>query len=138
MGTLLTILVLASGLFALVTGVSALRAGLRLRRTYLGLRVRLYAEVARLTNRTAEVEKNLITLDARVGALPVRIHELQQNLSTLRILSGALGTSLRQAQKILSSGGLKSSLARSLAGASGHRAGAGTADRGYEDEASQP
>ena len=138
MGTLLTILALASGLLALVTGVSALRAGLRLRRTYLGLRVYLYVEVARLTDRTAEIEKNLTALDARAGTLPVRIHELQQNLTTLRILSGALGTSLRQAQKVLSSAGLKSSLARPLARAFGHRAGAGAAGRGHEGEAPQP
>ncbi len=138
MGTLLTILVLVSGLLTLVTGVSALWAGLSLRRTYLGLRVRLYTEIARLTNRTAEVEKNLTALDARAGALPVQIHELQQNLATLRILSGALETSLRQAQKALSSADLKSSLTRPLAGAPRHRAGAGAASRGREDEGPQP
>ena len=139
MGTLLTILVLASGLFALVTGVSALRAGLRLRRTYLGLRVHFYTEVARLTDRTVEVEKNLTALGKRMGDLPVRIHELQQNLIMLRILSGALGTSLRQAQRVLSSAGLKSSLSRPLAGAFGRhsRTGGGAAGRGNKSEATR-
>jgi len=135
MSALLTILVLASGLFALVTGVSALRAGLRLRRTYLGLQVHFYTEVARLTERTAEVEQNLTALGTRVEALPVRIHELQQNLAMLRILSGALGMSLRQAQRVLSSAGLKSSLARPLAEAFGRYSGPGAAGRGYEGEA---
>ena len=122
MGTLLTILVLASGLFAFVAGISALLAGLRLRRTQLGLRGHLYAEVARLAARTAEVERNLTALDARASALPVRISELQQNLATLRILTAALGTSLRQSQKVLSSAGLKSSLSRPFAEAFENRA----------------
>jgi mevalonate kinase len=138
MGTLLTILVLASGLFALVTGVSALRAGLRLRRTYLGLRVHFYTEVARLTDRTAEVEQNLTALGTRVEALPVRLHELQQNLTMLRILSGTLGTSLRQAQRVLSSAGLKSSLARPLAGAFGRHSGTGGGAAGRGDEGEAP
>ncbi len=133
MGTLLMILVLASGLFTLVTGVSALRAGLRLRRTYLGLQVHLYTEVARLTDRATEVEKNLTALDTRIGALPVRIHELQQNLTMLRILSDVLGTSLRQAQKVLSSTDLKFSLARAFGIHSG--TGEGAAGRGDEDDA---
>jgi hypothetical protein len=134
MGTLLMILILASGLFTLVTGVSALRAGLRLRRAYLGLRVHLYTELARLTDRAAEVEKNLITLDNRIGALPVRIHELQQNVIMLRILSSVLGTSLRQAQRVLSSTGLKSSLAKAF----GNRSGTGGGAAGRVDEGDGP
>ncbi len=103
MGTFLIILVLASALVALVAAISALRAGLNLRRTRAALRSHLQSEVARLARRTTELEKNLAALDGRAQALPVRILELQQNLATLRILANALGTSLRQAQKLLSS-----------------------------------
>ncbi len=114
MGTFLIILVLASALVALVAAISALRAGLKLRRTRAALRSHLQSEVARLARRTTELEKNLAALDVRAQALPVRIFELQQNLATLRILANALGTSLRQAQKLLSSTGLGSSLVRPL------------------------
>ena len=115
MGTLLIILVLASALVALIAAISALRAGLRLRRTRAALRSHLSFEVAQLARRTSEMEKSLTALDARAQALPVRISELQQNLAALRVLTDALGTSLRQAQRLLSSTGLKSSLARPLA-----------------------
>jgi hypothetical protein len=119
METLLVILVLASGFVALVAAVSALWAGLRLRRARIVLRIYLSAEVARLAGRATELEKNLTALDARAQALPVRIAELQQNLITLRILTNALVTSLRQAQRFLSSTSLKSSLAKPLAEAFG-------------------
>jgi hypothetical protein len=111
MGTLLIMVVFASALIALVAAIFALRAGLKLRRTRAALRSHLYSEVDQLAHRATELEKNLAALDTRAQALPVRISELQQNLTTLRILADALGTSLRQAQKILSSSGLKSSLA---------------------------
>ncbi|MCA1717755.1 MAG: hypothetical protein LC781_13365 [Actinobacteria bacterium] len=110
----LTILAIASAFLALVAGGSALRAGLRLRRTYLALRSHLYSEVVQLAGRATELEKSLTALDARAQALPVRISELQQNLATLRVLTNALGISLRQAQRALSSTGIKSSLARPL------------------------
>lgn len=115
MGTLLTILVLASALVALVAAVVALRAGLKLRRARATLRYHLLSEVARLANRATELEKNLAALDDRAQSLPVRVSELQQNLVTLRALASVLGTSLRQAQRILSSTGLNSSLAGPLA-----------------------
>ncbi len=121
MGTFLTILVLASAFLAFVAGISALLAGLRLRRTHLALRSHFYSEVVRLTGRATELEKNLTALDARAQALPVRISELQQNLVTLRVLTNALGVSLWQAQKALSSTGIKSSLAKPLSGAFGVR-----------------
>ena len=114
MGTFLTILVLASASVALVAGISALRAGLRLRRTQLALHSHFYSEIVRLAARAAELEKSLTALDARVQALPVRISELQQNLATLRVLTNALGVSLRQAQRALSSTEIKSSLAKPL------------------------
>ena len=114
METFLTILAITSAFLAFVAGGSALRAGLRLRRTYLALRSHFYSEVVRLAGRTAELEKSLTALDARARSLPVRISELQQNLTTLRVLTNALGISLGQAQRALSSTGIKSSLANSF------------------------
>ncbi len=114
MVTLLTIPVLVSALVALVTGISALRAGLRLRRTRAALRSHLYSEIGRLTHRATELEESLAALDARAQALPVRISELQQNLAALRVLTNALGTPLRQAQRILSFAGPRSHLARAF------------------------
>jgi phage shock protein A len=115
METFLSIPVLLSALVAFVTGVSALRAGLRLRRTSIALRSHLFSEVTRLADRTTELEQNLSALDARTQALPVRISELQQDLATLRVLTKALGASLRQAQRLLSFTDIKSSLAGPLA-----------------------
>ena len=114
MVTLLTIPVLVSALVALVTGISALRAGLRLRRTRAALRSHLYSEIDRLAHRATELEESLAALDARAQALPVRVSELQRNLAALRVLTNALGTSLRQAHKILSFLGPRSYLARVL------------------------
>jgi hypothetical protein len=134
MGTFLTILVLVSAFLAFVAGASALRAGLRLRRTQLALRSHLYSEVVRLAGRATELEKSLTDLDARARALPVHISELQQNLATLRVLTNALGLSLRQAQRVLSSAGIKSSLARPLSRTFEARVGrprsSGVAERG--------
>jgi hypothetical protein len=128
MGTVLIILVFASALISLFAGISALRAGFRLHRTRIGVQFRLFSEVEQLAGRATELEANVTALDARAQALPVRISELQQNLATLRILTGALGTSLRQAEKLLSTSGIKSSLARPLAGALGSRAGTSHGD----------
>jgi hypothetical protein len=110
----LTILTITSAFLAFVAGVSALRAGLRLRRTYLALRSHFYSEVVRLAGRIAELEKSLTALDARARSLPVHISELQQNLTTLRVLTNSLGISLGQFQRALSSTGIKSSLANSF------------------------
>jgi hypothetical protein len=114
MGTFLTTLVIVSAFLAFVAGVFALRAGLRLRRTYLTLRFHLYSEVVQLAGRATELERSITALDARAQALPVRISELQQNLATLRVLTNALGVSLGQAQRALSSTGIKSSLTKPL------------------------
>jgi hypothetical protein len=114
METFLVILALACGLLALVTGVSALRAGLKLRRTRSALQSQLIPELVQLAERTTELEKSLAALDARAQALPVRISELQQNLATLRVLTNALGTSLRQVQRLLSFSSAKSSLAKAF------------------------
>ena len=103
MAAFLTILVLVSALVALVTGVSALRAGLRLRRTGTALRIHLYSEIDRLARRSTELEESLAALDARAQAIPVRVSELQQNLAALRVLTSALGSSLRRSRRVLSS-----------------------------------
>ena len=107
MGTVLLILILVCALFALATGIKALRAYLGLRRARADLRDRLSEEVASLALRTTELEKSVTVLDARVQQLPVRISSLQENLATLRILTGALATSLRQVQRVLSYAELK-------------------------------
>ena len=115
MATFLTIIIAVGALLALITGVSALRAGLRLRRARAALEAEIGAEVVRLAGRASELEGSLAALNARAEILPVRISALQQNLYTLGVLPGALGTSLRQAQKVLTSAGMKSALARPVA-----------------------
>ena len=139
METFLTILALLSAFLAFVAGVAALRAGLRLRRTYLASRAHFYSEVVRLAGRTTELEKSLAALDARARALPVYISELQQNLATLRVLTHTLGISLGQAQRALSSTGIKSSLAkhfsRTLAVRTGRAGDSGVDER---DEIARP
>jgi hypothetical protein len=122
MGTILIILVFASAVVAFGTALFALSAGLKLRRTRAALRSHLYAEIAQLTYRTAELEKNLAALHASAEALPIRIFKLQQNLATLQVLTNTLGNALRQAQRIFSFTSLKTSLARPLAKAFGVRA----------------
>ena len=103
MVTFLTILVVVSALVALVTAVSALRAGLRLRRTSQALRTHLYSEIDRLVRRSTELEGSLAALNTRAQALPERVSELQQNLAALRVLTSALGSSLRRSRRVLSS-----------------------------------
>jgi len=116
MSTLLVILTLAAALAALAAGVFALRAYLGLRRTRDAVLGGITGEVARLAGRAAELEARLAALDARANALPIRISDLQQSLTTLRVLTNALSGTLGQAQRILSPAGLKSSLAKPLAG----------------------
>jgi hypothetical protein len=137
MGTFLTILVIVSAFLAFVAGVSALRAGLRLRRTHLALRSHLYLEVVQLAGRATELEKSLTALDARAQALPVRISDLQQNLANLRVLTNALGISLGQAQRALSSTGIKSSLAKPLSRTFEARAGR-AGDSGVDERGEIP
>ena len=115
MATFLTIIIVAGALLALVTAISALRAGLRLRRARAFLEAEIGAEVVRLAGRTSELEENISALNARAEMLPLRISQLQHSLATLSILTGALGTSLRQAQKVLTSAGMKSALAKPVA-----------------------
>ena len=139
METFLTILAITSAFLAFVAAASALRAGLRLRRTYLTLRSHFYSEVVRLAGRTAELEKSLTALDARARSLPVHISELQQNLTTLRVLTNALGISVGQAQRALSSTGIKSSLANSFSRAFEARTGrAGDLSVDERDEVPRP
>ena len=107
MGTLLSILIPVGAVLALLGGVAALRAYLRLRRARAAFQSHLTEEVDRLSRRTGELEENLAVLDARAQQLPIRISELQQSLATLRVLTGALAATLRQAQKALSYSALK-------------------------------
>ena len=118
MATFLTIAIIAGALLALVTGASALRAGLKLRRARAALEAEVGAEVVRLAGRASELEASISALSARAEALPIRVSELQHNLATLGVLTSALGTSLRQAQKVLTSAGMKSAITRPIAGLS--------------------
>jgi hypothetical protein len=105
--TVLFILILASAALALVTAVGALGAYLRLRRARAAFQNDLTEGVARLSQRTGELERSLSTLEARAQQLPVQIAELQHSLATLQTLTGALAATLRQAQKVLSYSALK-------------------------------
>ena len=115
LGTFLTILIVAGASLSFLAAISALRAGLRLRRARHALEAEIGAEVIRLAGRASELEESISALNARAEMLPVRISQLHHSLATLGILTGALGTSLRQAQKVLTSAGMKSALARPVA-----------------------
>jgi len=107
MSTVLLILILVGALISLFAAVRALGAYLRFRRARAGFQSEVTDEVARLAERTTELENNLSALDARAAELPMQISELQQSLTNLRVLTGALAASLRQVQKILSYSALK-------------------------------
>ena len=114
----LTIAILVGALLSAVTGASALRAGLRLKRARAVLEAEVGTEVVRLVERASELEESISVLSARAEALPIRVSELRNSLMTLGILTGALGASLRQAQKVLTSAGMKSAVAKPLSGLS--------------------
>ncbi len=101
------ILILFGALISLVAGVRALRAYLGYRRARASFQNDVTDEVARLAERTGELESGLSALDARAAQLPIQISELQQSLTTLRVLTAALSASLRQVQKVLSYSALK-------------------------------
>jgi hypothetical protein len=104
-----------------VAAVIAFGAYLRYRRARIALQDHLVEEVARLSQRTAELEQSLSSLDARAQELPIKISELQQSLTTLRVLTEALGASLGQAQKVLTFSALKTLSSTHLAGLLPHR-----------------
>jgi septal ring factor EnvC (AmiA/AmiB activator) len=87
---------------ALVAALAALGAYLRYRQARAELQENLTSEVERLSQRTGELERGLISLQERSARLPISISGLQQNLSTLQVLTGALAASLAQAQTLLS------------------------------------
>jgi septal ring factor EnvC (AmiA/AmiB activator) len=87
---------------ALVAALAALGAYLRYRQARAELQENLTSEVERLSQRTGELERGLISLQERSARLPISISGLQQNLSTLQLLTGALAASLAQAQTLLS------------------------------------
>ena len=103
----LLILILVGALISLFTAIRALGAYLRFRRARAEFQSEVTDEVARLAERTTELESSLSALDARAAELPIQISELQQSLTTLRVLTGALSASLRQVQKVLSYSALK-------------------------------
>jgi hypothetical protein len=103
----IVISILLGAVISLVTAIRALGAYLRFRRTRAAFQSEVTEEVARLTARTDELERNLSALDARASELPIQISELQQSLDTLQVLTNALGTSLRQVQRVLSFNALK-------------------------------
>jgi chromosome segregation ATPase len=107
MSIILLILIPIGALISLFTAIRALGAYLRFRRARAAFQSEVTDEVARLAERTNELESNLSSLDARAAELPIQISELQQSLTTLRVLTGALSASLRQVQKILSYSALK-------------------------------
>lgn len=107
MTLILLILILIGALISLFAAVRALGAYLRFRRARAAFQNEVTDEVARLAERTTELESNISALDARAAELPIQISELQQSLSTLKVLTGALAASLRQVQKILSYSALK-------------------------------
>ncbi len=96
MFTFLLILILVGALISAVAAFRALGVYLRFRRTRAVFQGEVTDEVARLAERTEELESSLSALDARVAELPIQISEFQQSLTTLQVLTSALGTSLRQ------------------------------------------
>lgn len=107
MTVLFLVPILLGALVSLVAAVLALRAYLGYRRARAAFQSDVTDEVARLAERTGELEGGLSALDARAAELPVQISELQQSLATLRVLTAALGASLRQVQRVLSYSALK-------------------------------
>ena len=108
MFAVLLILILIGALISVVAAFRALGAYLRFRRARATFQGEVTAEVARLAERTEELESSISALDTRAAELPIQISELQQSLTTLQVLTRALGTSLRQVQKVLSYNALKS------------------------------
>jgi hypothetical protein len=104
---LFLILIALGALISLVAAVRALRAYLGYRRARATFQGAVTNEVARLAERTSELESGLSALDARAAELPIQISELQQSLTSLRVLTGALSASLRHVQRVLSYSALK-------------------------------
>ena len=107
MTIVLLMLILIGALVSLFAAIRALGAYLRFRRARAAFQNDVTDEVARLAERTTELESNISALDARAAELPIQISELQQSLTTLRVLTEALAASLRQVQKVLSYSALK-------------------------------
>ena len=99
---ILFVLIAVGAVLALVAALAALGAYLRYRQARAELQENLTSEVERLSQRTGELERGLISLQERSARLPISISGLQQNLSTLQFLTGALAASLAQAQTLLS------------------------------------
>jgi hypothetical protein len=107
MTAIFLVLIALGALISLVASVRALRAYFGYRRARAAFQGAVTDEVARLAERTSELESGLSALDARAAELPIRISELQRNLDNLQVLTRALGTTLRQVQRVLSFNALK-------------------------------
>ncbi|TCJ16212.1 hypothetical protein E0L93_10275 [Rubrobacter taiwanensis] len=101
MGTMYAILIAVSALAALYTGFLALRAGLRLRRTYRDLMQSVAPDLDRLHRRTQTLQRNADELGRRASELPVQISGLQQSIAQLQFLINTLNESINQLRRAL-------------------------------------
>lgn len=118
MSPVLLIILIVGALLTLVTGVVALRAGVRAFVAQADLRKRLDAEMQSLSQRAGELEGKAARLQEQSRDMPIRVERIQENLAALRILSRNLYVSIDQTRRALSYSGLVSSGTFRLAGMS--------------------
>ncbi len=109
MSPILLVILILGALLTLVTGVAALRAGVRAFAAQSDLRKRLDAEMQSLSLRAGELEAKAARLQEQSQDMPVRVERIQENLAALRILTHNLYVSLNQTRRALSYSGLISS-----------------------------
>ena len=109
MSPILLVILILGALLTLVTGVAALRAGVRAFAAQSDLRKRLDAEMQSLSLRAGELEAKAARLQEQSQDMPVRVERIQENLAALRILTHNLYVSINQARRALSYSGLISS-----------------------------
>lgn len=109
MSPILLVILILGALLTLVTGVVALRAGVRAFVAQSDLRKRLDAEMESLSQRAEELEGKAARLQEQSRDMPVRVERIQENLAALRVLTHNLYVSINQARRALSYSGLLSS-----------------------------
>ena len=109
MSPILLIILVLGALLTLLTGVAALRAGVRAFVAQADLRKRLDAEMQSLSLRAGELEVKAARLQEQGQEMPVRVERIQENLATLRVLTHNLYVSINQTRRALSYSGLVSS-----------------------------
>ena len=109
MSPILLVILILGALLTLVTGVAALRAGVRAFAAQSDLRKRLDAEMQSLSLRAGELEAKAARLQEQSQDMPVRVERIQENLAALRILTHNLYVSINQTRRALSYSGLISS-----------------------------